>query len=129
MDTNRVEDEIEVLRQRYTVHWNTELSGIIIADFHYPDGWEPEISPLLVRLPNTYPKVQPAIYIPQQLRYTRGSVTHRTKTDLMEKGWVRWCIHQAWDPHDDHIVRMLELLMASLREPAKGNPYARASKR
>jgi len=121
MDEARIRRDYHALSSEYHAVLSDSLTRLYIHDFPYPTGWKPRPAPFLIRYPDAYPRVQPAIYIPEHLTYTNGAVTHTLKSDL--DGWQRWCTHHVpWNPGDYELPQFLDIIWHSLNEPASNNP-------
>ena len=117
---------------------NDVATRITLHRFNYPDGWTPGTADLLLRYPDTYPRMQPAVYIPKRMEYN-GRVAHRlTATEDLHENWVRWCTHhidwQTWRQscrrkEQQPIVQFVGLIQTSLRFPHKSNPIKHAQRR
>lgn len=132
-----VRRDYDILRQEAQVTINDAATRITIHGFNYPDGWQPGTAALLLRYPDPYPRMQPAVYIPKDLHYG-GHVAHRQPaTDSLQDGWVRWCTHhldwQTWREAAQRkdqfpIIAFLGLIRDSLLHPHADNPIAHAQR-
>lgn len=130
-----VRHDYDILRQQGRVKINDTATRITLYGFNYPDGWRPGTADLLLRYPDPYPRMQPAVYIPKELRY-EGHVAHRLPaTDDLQQDWVRWCTHhldwQVWRQSARRkgqvpIVAFLGLIRDSLQHPHESNPITHA---
>lgn len=129
-DRQIVRDRHE-LSQQYTVK-QPQDRHLILLDWRYPDGWQPQTAPLLIRYPKYYPRMQPGIYLPTVLEYTQGRVSHMYRTDTLDAPgmtgdwrWVRWCTHHMpWD--GDLQTFLTHLIQPSLNRPQSTNPIQKA---
>lgn len=130
-----VRRDYDILQRYGTAVINDTATRIEIRRFNYPDGWTPETGALLLRYPDPYPRMQPAVYIPKQMEY-EGHVAHRLRaTNDLQEYWVRWCTHhldwQVWRESATRkgrvpIVEFLRLIRTSLNYPHKANPTEHA---
>lgn len=101
---------------------------LVIQNWQYPTGWQPSVAPLLIRFPDHYPRTQPAIYLPQDLEYTIGKVSHWFRRDTIEDHtgqWVRWCTHaMPWERDLEEFLT--HLIQPSLNRPHTTNPVRNA---
>lgn len=130
-----VRRDYDILQEYCAATINDTATRITLHGFNYPPGWTPESEALLLRYPDPYPRMQPAVYIPKQLEY-EGRVAHRLRaTEDLQADWVRWCTHhidwQVWRQSATRkdrvpIVEFLRLIRTSLRFPHKSNPTEHA---
>ena len=119
-----------LLNREYGISLTHNNSRIVIENYDYPEGWKPRTAPLMLRFPDSYPRNQPAVYLPADTKYR--SWGHRAKhfypTDLKSEGWRRWCAHELpWDTSIYHVykpgeVDFLSYIRASLEYPWKSDP-------
>lgn len=117
---------------------NDVATRITLHGFNYPDGWTPDSADLLLRYPDPYPRMQPAVYIPKMMQYN-GRVAHRLEaTEDLREDWVRWCTHhldwQLWRQScrrkdQTPIVQFVGLIRDSLQHPTTSNPINHAQRR
>ena len=143
MDTQRFQTDVAQLKQKYHVEGIDRFNGVLLHDFNYPDGWilqnrkrwrqtcrrlprgPGHIAPLMIRLPPNWPRSQPYIYLPQDLRYTKGRVDHILPDDDAPPGFDLWCVENLGFHPTDPEARLqgfLKLVMASFSYPDKDEP-------
>ena len=121
MDEHRIRTDYHALSSKYKVALSDSIGRLYIHDFPYPPGWQPTPAPFLIRYPQAYPRLQPAVYIPEHSQYTQGRVQHRLESSL--DGWHRWCTHHMpWKPGEYELPQFLDLIWHSLNNPASNNP-------
>ena len=122
-----------------TVDIQDREARLILQDFPYPDGWQPQPADLLLRFPVHYPRMQPAVYIPKKLSWNGpGRTSHILSEKDGPNGWNRWCTHHLdWDIWEASskrrgtpaIVEFVGLIWESLANPTVSNPVQHARKR
>jgi hypothetical protein len=120
MDLKRLQEEIEVLQQDYRIKWDLDKSYVMLIDFDYPDGWEPQEAPLFFSLHESYPRVPPLVYLPPEMTYNGKRPIHQHSQN--QDDWWQWCITKwNWRPHRDTLMRATETMRQSLAQPSKRN--------
>lgn len=138
--SDRLTREIQALREggNYHIARNDSVGGIEIRDWRYPDGWEltnrrswrqregvprhPEyVAPLLLMVLKNYPRTRPYVYVPRDIRYTKGDVEHFV--DDNRDRWLLWCIEDpGWDPQTSTLATFLKKVQASFSYPNTERP-------
>jgi hypothetical protein len=104
------------------LEWELEDEGEVrIEKYQFPDGWSPRRGNIVFDLPDDYPQNQPMVYIQGDLRWKddRPHTMYPPKLHGEER-LARYCIHElTWDPQEDTLVSMLDVLEISLQDPTK----------
>ena len=124
-----------LLSHEYHVSLTHNNSRLVIHDYEYPWGWHPQTAPLMLRFPDHYPRIQPAVYLPLDIKYRgpNGTPAHFQETHLEREGWRRWCAHyfpwheEVYQVYQPDTVDFLCYIRASLKRPAEADPIRHAS--
>lgn len=114
------------LRERgfsYEVIAEGQMFSLIIRGFCLPEGYEPQIVDLLLRLPGEFPDAAPDMYWTHPIvRYVGGGVPAATgdRLDYQGRTWQRWSRHLAvaWRPGIDNLQTYLRLIRTDLEKGA-----------
>lgn len=118
-------NEILALQEKFPVEYDLEAGVVTVKQVRYPEGWQPQTGHILYELSDVYPRTPPWVYIPKDVRYTEGRATHKLRSD--KSGYSKWCIDGLdWNPQRHTLVTMTKLILASMEEPSKSNPYTNA---
>jgi len=119
-----LEEHLRVLSYGYSVEVTDDLSIIIARDFKLPPGWNQLVCPVLLEIPEDYPFAVPGrdsrLYLPTGLRFQGRCPSDYHEDDLFvdRPGWAWWCYQDiSWDPSEDNLVRLLEMLRTDLTHP------------
>ncbi|WP_207587106.1 hypothetical protein [Halomontanus rarus] len=125
MNERQIHLDYHTFSSQYRVRLSEGHTRLLLENYDYPDGWQPREAPLFIRYPDAYPRMQPAIYIPENLHYTQGPVVHRMQCKF--DGWKRWCTHHIpWERFElvttDDNIDFMDVVRASLAHPSVRNP-------
>jgi hypothetical protein len=100
-----------------------QMFSLIIRGFRLPDGYEPAVVDLLLRLPGTFPDAAPDMWWTDPVvSYADGGVPPATEVRLEFAGrtWQRWSRHLAvgWRPGIDNLQTYLRLVRTDLEHGA-----------
>lgn len=128
MQRGRAYEEAERLGDRYPVYYSEGERRVEVQSYPFPEGWEPRVGALRYDLPNNYPQSMPTVYVPTESRYRGSSPLHHRRHIHPEDddGWAKWCIedHEAtWQPAEDTLVKLTQMMRASLTYPNADNPF------
>lgn len=131
MQRGRAYKEAMRLGEEYPVEYSETERRVRIRQFRYPEPWEPTFGEVLYLLPKTYPNDVPDVYIPTEMSYgSRGTSVEHFMTvshpSSEETDWGRWCIRKhktGWDPNEDSLLKLTQMLRASLKYPDSDNPF------
>ena len=114
------------LRRRgfdYEVIEEGQMFSLIIRGFRLPEGYEPPVVDLLLRLPGGFPDAAPDMYWTHPtVRYLTGEAPPATgnRLDYQGRTWQRWSRHLAvaWRPGIDNLQTYLRLIRTDLEKGA-----------
>lgn len=102
------------------------IRGILLRNFPYPDGWQPERDAVLLEIPDAYPRQRPDLYVPKHMRYTAGPVTRVRRGGSTDHFW-KWCIADLpWEGRGHDLGAFVASIRDSLENPDSRVPYADA---
>lgn len=128
MDRARVLNEIAPLADICeSLEYDLDKGEVKLHGFEFPEGWTPSEGTIWFDLPETYPKSQPKVYIPERMRFKGG----RPMTMLRQgpSGWSKYCIHELgdWEPKRHTLVTLTRMIVTSLNDPNTSNPVRNAA--
>ena len=114
------------LRERdfsYEVIAEGQMFSLIIPGFELPEGYEPRLIDLLLRLPGGFPDAAPDMYWTHPVvRYLGGGIppASNVRFDYRGRTWQRWSRHLAvgWRPGIDNLQTYLRLIRTDLEQGA-----------
>jgi hypothetical protein len=103
----------------YEVISEGQMFSLIIRGFRLPEGYEPAVVDLLLRLPSGFPDAAPDMWwTAPVVRYSGGGAPPATQNRLEFVGrtWQRWSRHLAisWRPGIDNLQTYLRLIRTDL---------------
>lgn len=108
MDITRIDQELDILRRRYTkVECGDNYQWIIIRDFTLPQGWNFQKTNFMLEIPSAYPATPPdKFYVDEGLKVKatdKSPVSYTEGVEKFGKKWGRfsWHIEGEWQPHAD----------------------------
>jgi ubiquitin-protein ligase len=125
-----LDEHLKALSNRYVLSVSDDAKWIVVHDFELPAGYSRTSTNVLVEVPRDYPLTPPGvacrICIAPDLRF-RGE----TLRDLYARDvppWGRWgwlCYRDIrWDPHQDSLLTLIEMLRTDLARPRIRKPKA-----
>lgn len=118
-------DEEYLLRRgfEYEVIEEGQMFSLIILGFSLPEGYEPAVVDLLLRLPGGFPDAAPDMYWTHPVvSYVGGGAPPTTGARRNYRGrtWQRWSRHLAvdWRPGVDNLQTYLRLIRTDLERRA-----------
>lgn len=123
MNLQRLKHDLWKLSYVYPFAIDDDYKFIIIDGFNTPPGYNLDIIPILLRLPENYPESPPglgnaSVYVPSKLRFQgRKPNDFHDNVGPSEK-WAWWCYEDIdWDPCRDNFVVFFEILRAHMTNP------------
>jgi Prokaryotic E2 family E len=107
----------------YEVFPEGQMFSLIIRGFELPDGYEPRIIDLLLRLPSGFPDAAPDMYWAFPIVSYQGGGEPPASSDRLDYGgrvWQRFSRHLAlaWRPGIDNLQTYLRLIRTDLEKGA-----------
>jgi len=100
---------------------------VVVRSYPLPNGYQPDVTDLLLRLPPGYPDVAPDMFWCNPPVKLISTGTYPQAADLMEqhlgRTWQRFSRHLApgvWRSGTDHLDSYLSLIRRNLDQTAKG---------
>lgn len=118
----------EVLGERYgqAVQLDRDLRYVFLPRFTLPPRWGERETPLLLRIPDTYPDTPPnGFYLSSRCTgpHVFSRPPYSTVEDLSAKGWNWFCVHchEGWKPgatesEEQNLWTFLNVIRASFTE-------------
>jgi hypothetical protein len=129
MQRGRAYEEATRLGERYPVYYSEDDRVVKVQSYPFPQGWDPRMGRLLYRLPSNYPTDMPTVYVPAGSRYEGRSPLHQLRHSQppgdADGEWAKWCIEEhrtGWDPAEDTLLKLTQMMRASLTHPDTDNP-------
>lgn len=96
-----------------------QMFSLIIRGFRLPDGYEPAVVDLLLRLPSGFPDAAPDMWwTAPAVSYVGGGTPPATEVrqEFVGRTWQRWSRHLAiaWRPGIDNLQTYLRLIRTDL---------------
>lgn len=129
MQRGRAYEEATRLGERYPVYYSEDDRTVHVQSYPFPEGWTPRVGGLLYRLPRNYPRDMPTVYVPTESRFHGRSPEHQLRyshpPDDDDGEWAKWCIEEhktGWNPGEDTLLKLTQMMRASLTHPEADNP-------
>lgn len=94
---------------------------VVIQDYQLPNGFKISSSPLLLKIPITYPQGKPDMFwLATEAMPIHGKLPFSPRTEsLLGKSWLRYSWHPAkWNPSQDNLATFLGFIESGLRKVA-----------
>lgn len=122
IDQNRVKLEIDALTDCFEeVRFDLDEGWIELESFPLPDHWNRETTTVRIEVPESYPVILPAVYVPDNLRFDGDRPSRMLRTG--PAGWYRYNLHgfsldgAHFNTESDSIVSTIRILARSLKNP------------
>lgn len=130
MNKPRIATELHHLNDLFeSIDTDMDDGIVVIGAFPFPEGWTRRTAPVMVNLPEAYPRAVPRLYIPEDMRYDGE------KPDAMRScgpdGWNEYLvpIHGPgrlfgggpdpleWDPTKHTTVTVMRVFAEAIEDP------------
>jgi hypothetical protein len=110
----------------HSVDVREDYSVVLVRGFETPPGYTPRFIDIRIEIPEDYPASPPGlipnhIYVPAELRL-HGEEPEDFHPTSSPDGWAWWCFEKIdWDPCEDDLITLMELLRLTMSEQLKVN--------
>jgi hypothetical protein len=122
MNRNVLESHLALLSYGCRLEVTEDFRIVVAKEVLLPPGWSRPYTDVLIEIPDDYPFAVPGrdsrIYLQMGLKFHGQTPSDYHEEGYDRPGWAWWCYEDiSWDPNEDNLIRLLEMLRTDLGHP------------